>query len=89
MCLLFKRVFTTKQNKKMLIKYNIFIYVTGKVGNRALLCYDRTLCTMPEHFGQYKNDHFATTRFHTFKFFTPKATICLYTTKSIVLPDNG
>jgi len=45
--------------------------------------------TMPEHFGQYKNDHFAATSFHTFKFFTPKATICLCTTKSVVLPDNG
>jgi len=72
MCLLFQRLFTTKQNKKMLIKYNIFIYVTGKVGNRALLCYDRALRTMPEHFGQYKNDHIAATRFLTFKFFTPK-----------------
>lgn len=38
------------------------IYVTGKVGNPGIV---QQLCTMPEHFGQYKNDHFNTQTCHT------------------------
>jgi len=60
----------------------------SKVGNRALLCNDRVLCTMPNNFGQCKNDHFITQFFHKF-FRTNQPGHCMrFPRQSVPCPDS-
>lgn len=38
----------------------MYIYITDKVGNWAILYNAKAPCTMPKHFRQCKNDNFNT-----------------------------